>query len=97
MESKNMEFMPNKDFYSSLELLWEKLATEGEIVLTNKGKPTAIVIKINDGLEEAIDLIRQVKAMRALNSMRTKAAAEGFMSGEEIQTEIKAAREEINA
>ena len=68
---------------------------DGEAVITNNGKPTALLIDIaEDSFEETIKAIRQAKAMLAFNSMRAKAAKGGFMSDEEIEREICAARTE---
>ena len=45
-------------------------------------------------LEETLKAVRQAKAMMAFNSMRGKAAAKGYLSEEEIEAEIAAARQE---
>ena len=66
---------------------------DGEVVITNNGKPTALMIDISDGSFEAtLKAVKQAKAMIAFNSMRQKAASNGFMSDEEIEAEIAAAR-----
>ena len=41
---------------------------------------------------EIRELTRQAKAMIAFNSMRAKAAANGYMSDEDIEAEIAAVR-----
>ena len=75
--------------------LWETLSAEGEVVITNNGKPTALLVDIADGsFEETVKAIRQAKAMLAFNSMRSRAAAKGFLTDEEIEAEIAAARQE---
>lgn len=74
--------------------IWENLASDGEVVITNNGKPAAIMVDIADGdFEETVKAIRQAKAMLAFNSMRQKAAEAGFMTDEEIEAEIAAARQ----
>ena len=66
------------------------------MVITNNGKPTALLLDIsNDDLEETILTLRQVKAMRLFNNMREEAQRRGFLSEEEIEAEIKAARSEM--
>jgi hypothetical protein len=73
--------------------VWEDLSEDGEVVITNNGKPTALLFDIGDGdLEETLKAVRQAKAMIAFNSMRAKAAEKGFLSEEEIEAEIAAAR-----
>ena len=42
--------------------------------------------------EETVKAVRQAKAMIAFNSMRAKAAANGYMSDEDIEAEIAAVR-----
>lgn len=42
--------------------------------------------------DEVVQAVRQAKAMIAFNNMRGKGASRGFMSEEEIEAEIEAAR-----
>ena len=52
------------------------------------------MIDISDGsFEETLRAVRQAKATIAFNSMRTKAASKGFMSENDIEAEIEAARQ----
>ncbi len=89
------------NFYSIRELrteskkMWTDLNKGNEIVITNNGKPSAVVIDIPEGnFEEIIQAVRQAKAMIALNNMRKRAAAEGFKTDEEIELLINEARNE---
>ena len=51
------------------------------------------MLDITDGsFEETLKAVRQARAMIAFNSMRAKAAERGYMSDEEIEAEIAAAR-----
>jgi len=91
-----MEFLNVKELTSSPKEVWKKLALSGEIVITNNGKPTAIMLDIPEGgFEETLNIIRQAKAMRLLNSMRLEASQRGFLSQEEIEEEIRATRSEM--
>ena len=88
-----MEFLTVRDFRTSPKSAWEKLSQNGEIVITNNGKPTAVMLNVKDGdLEEVLRTIRQAKAMRALNAVRAEAERRGFLSDEEIEAEIQAYR-----
>lgn len=88
-----MNFYSVRDLRTTPKSLWDNLATDGEVVITNNGKPTAVLFDIADGsLEETIKAVRQAKAIIAFNSMRAKAAVQGFMTDEEIEAEIAAAR-----
>lgn len=88
-----MNFYTVNDLIKNPENILENLSADGEAIITNNGKPSAILLGIADGnFEETIEAIRQAKAIIAFNSMRNKAVAEGYMSDEEIEKEIAAAR-----
>lgn len=88
-----MKFYTIRDLRTTPKALWDNLSNDGEVVITNNGKPTALLFDITDGdLEEVLKAVRQAKAMIAFNSMKTKAAKKGYMSEEEIEEEIKKAR-----
>lgn len=89
-----MNFYTVRDLRTTPKSIWDNLSSDGEVVITNNGKPTAIMIDIADGsFEETIKAIRQAKAMIAFNSMRQKASINGYMTDEEIEAEISAARQ----
>ena len=87
-----MNFYTVRDLRSTPKSIWDHLSLDGEVVITNNGKPTALLINIEE--EETLKAVRQAKAMIAFNSMRSRAATEGFMSDAEIEAEIEAARRE---
>ncbi len=88
-----MNFYTVRDLRTTPKSIWENLAVDGEAVITNNGRPMALLLDIADGdFEETLKAVRQAKAAIAFNSMRSKAAAEGYMSDEEIEAEIAAAR-----
>ena len=90
-----MDFVTVRDFRNSSRDIWDKLKTSDEIVVTNNGKPTALLVSITeDGFEETLASIRQAKAMRAFNRMQEQASERGDMSEEEIEAEIRAYRAE---
>lgn len=88
-----MNFYSVRDLRTETKNLWDNLSAGGEVVITNNGKPAALMIDIPaDCFDEVVQAVRQAKAMIAFNNMRGKAASRGFMSEEEIGAEIKAAR-----
>jgi len=90
-----MEFYTARDLRSSTKNIWESLSGDGKVVITNNGKPSALMLDISNGdLEQLLIDVRQAQAMRAFNNMRMRAAAAGYMSEEEINAEIDAARRE---
>ena len=89
-----MNFYTVRDLRTTPKSSWESLSTDGEVIFTNNGKPTAVLFDIADGsFEETVKAVRQAKAMIAFNSMRSMAAAGGYMTDEEIEAEIAAARQ----
>ena len=89
-----MNFYSVRDLRTTPKTIWENLAVDGEAVITNNGKQTAILVDIADGdFEETLKAVRQAKATIAFNSMRMRAAENGYMSDEEIDAEIRAARQ----
>ena len=84
-----MNFYSVRDLRTNTKNMWETLSSGDEIVITNNGKPSALMIDIPDGdFDETVQAIRQVKAMIALNNMRRKAAKAGFLTDEEIESVI---------
>ena len=90
-----MEFVTVRDFRAGTANVWEMLERDGKMVLTNNGKPTALMINIvNQDFEAVLDSINQAEFMRAVNNMRAIAAANGYMTEDEIEAEIQSARAE---
>lgn len=88
-----MNFYTVRDLRTTPKHLWDSLSRDGEVVITNNGKPTALMFDISDGdFEETVKAVRQAKAGIAFNSMRSRAAKAGYMSDEDIAAEIAAAR-----
>jgi PHD/YefM family antitoxin component YafN of YafNO toxin-antitoxin module len=90
-----MNFYSARDLRTIPKSIWNSLNADGEVVITNNGKPTALMLNISeDSFEELIRAVRQARAAIAFNSMRGRAESLGFMSDEDIEAEIKAARQE---
>ncbi|MDR1604435.1 MAG: type II toxin-antitoxin system Phd/YefM family antitoxin, partial [Gracilibacteraceae bacterium] len=83
-----MQFVTVRDFRSSSRDVWDKLSRDEEIIVTNNGKPTALMLHISENnFEETLRLVRQAKVLRAMNDMREEAGERGFLSDEEINAE----------
>jgi PHD/YefM family antitoxin component YafN of YafNO toxin-antitoxin module len=90
-----MDFLTVREFRASCGGIWKKLSGDGKMVITNNGKPAALLLDLsNEDLEETLDALRQAKSMRLFNRMRAEAEKRGFLSEEEIEAEIQAARGE---
>jgi len=88
-----MDFLSVREFRTSSRNIWNKLSQDGKMVITNNGKPRALLLDIsNDDLEETLFTLKQVKAMRLFNQMRSEAESRGFLTEEEIEDEIKKTR-----
>lgn len=88
-----MNFYSIRDLRTDSKRLWENLSAGDEVVITNNGKPSALMIDIPEGgFDEAVQAVRQARAMIAFNSMRRKAARAGFLSADEIETVIAEVR-----
>ncbi len=90
-----MNFFSVRDLRSNSKKMWTDLKCGNEVILTNNGKPSALIIDIpEEGFDETVQAVRQAKAMIALNSMRKKAAKAGYMTDNEIESLISEARAE---
>ena len=90
-----MNFYSIRDLRSETKNICEKVRQSGEVVITNNGKPSVLMLDISeDNFDEVVRAIRQAKAMIAFNSMKAVAAANGYMTDSEVEEEIKAARSE---
>lgn len=88
-----MNFYTIRDLRTETKSMFETLDSGNDVIITNNGKPAALMIDIDqDNFEDVLQAVRQAKAMIAFNSMRMKAAVEGYMSAEEIDSQIQAAR-----
>ena len=88
-----MNFYSVHDMRTDSKSMWADLSSGDEVVLTNNGKPSALVIDIPEGsFNEIVQAVRQAKAMIALNSAHRRAAKAGFMSDDDIETAIADAR-----
>ena len=86
-------------FYSARDLragkagIWDSLGRSNEVVITNNGKPRALMIDVDeDNFDETLKAVRQARAIMAFAKLRRKASEEGYMTPEEIDAEIAAAR-----
>jgi PHD/YefM family antitoxin component YafN of YafNO toxin-antitoxin module len=90
-----MQFITVRDFRSTPKEVWEKLSREEELVVTNNGRPTALLLNIPEGdFEETLQDVRRAKLLRVLEDAREEAAERGFLTEDEIEAEIQACRGE---
>lgn len=57
-----MDFYTVRDLRTTPKSLWDSLTADGEVVITNNGRPTALMLDISDGtFEESLKAVRQAK------------------------------------
>jgi len=92
-----MEFMTVRELSKSPKDTLSKLSKDGKAVLTNNGKPQALIFKIDgESFERTLTLLQKLEFMQNLSEMRVTSLRNGTadMSLDEINAEIAAARKE---
>ncbi|GHT99215.1 hypothetical protein FACS1894142_6570 [Spirochaetia bacterium] len=93
-----MKFVTVRDFRISSVNIWQTLPEEQEMVITNNGKPIALLTPISDKtLENTLSSIRKAKAINAVKLIQQESIAKEGMDKitmDEIDDEIKRIRKE---
>lgn len=90
-----MKFLSVRDLRGKSAEIWKRLPGEREMIITNNGRPIAILAAINESnLEESLAAFRQARAVEALASLQRRSVEQGTdkISMGEIEEEIKAVR-----
>jgi len=94
-----MKFVTVRDFRTSSASIWKTLPKEQEMVITNNGKPIALLTPLSDrNLEETLATIRRAKAINAVKMIQQESLRNGTdqLTLEEINNEIKMSRKNKN-
>ncbi|MCL2412459.1 MAG: type II toxin-antitoxin system Phd/YefM family antitoxin [Treponema sp.] len=92
-----MKFVTVRDFRTSPANIWKALPKEQEMVITNNGKPIALLTPLSDrNLEETLSAIRRAKAINAVKMIQQESIKNGTdkITMEEINSLIKKSRQE---
>lgn len=95
MEGKIVRFLSVRDLRSKSAQVWQDLPSERELVITNNGRPIAILAAISESnLEESLIAFRQARAVDAVAGLQRRSAENGTSSitSDEIDAEIRAVR-----
>jgi prevent-host-death family protein len=95
-----MKFVTVRDLRGKTSELWKALERERELVVTNNGKPIAILSATDEeSFETCLWTLRRSRASDALANLQRDAAERGLdeLTPEDIEAEIKASRRERNA
>jgi PHD/YefM family antitoxin component YafN of YafNO toxin-antitoxin module len=92
-----MEFLSVRDLSKSPKFAFDKLMTDGKAVITNNGRPEAIMVKVDAAsFESTLSLLQKLEFMQNLTELRLASLRNGNanMTLDEINAEIAAARME---
>jgi hypothetical protein len=92
-----MDFVSMRDFSASPKKVQKKLTDKGELVITNNGRPTMLVIDIeNRDFLKMIDYLRRQEALDILHKIQMQSVRNGTdaLAMDEIDAEIAAYRQE---
>lgn len=94
-----MKFITVRDFRTTPAKIWKDLPEEQEMIITNNGKPIALLTPVNDSdIEDTLSAVRKARAINAVSKMQFSSMKNktSDMSMNEIETEIQAARSKKN-
>ncbi len=77
MHTQAVKTLTLRDFCSRSRSLQKVIGAAGEAVLTLSGRPVALLLSIEGGLEETLELVEQVRAQRAVRALRDETRASG--------------------
>ena len=92
-----MKFVTVRDIRTAPARIWKQLPEEQEMVITNNGKPIALLTPLSDvDLEDTIKAVRSARAVNAVRKMQEISMRNGNISlnEEDIQHEIKESRKD---
>lgn len=94
-----MKFITVRDLRTSPAKIWKTLPDEQEMIITNNGKPIALLTPLSDSnLEVTLSSVRQARATAAVRNMQQTSTRAGnnTMTQDAIQAEIKSVRTSRN-
>jgi antitoxin (DNA-binding transcriptional repressor) of toxin-antitoxin stability system len=90
-----MKFITVRDFRTYPKKIWDELKTVQEMIITNNGKPVALLTPLMEAdLEDTIKAMRQAKAKMVVEKMRSISVKKGSnkLSSKELDKQIEAVR-----
>jgi prevent-host-death family protein len=90
-----MKFITVRDLRTSPAKVWKELPEEQELIITNNGKPIALLTPLSDSnLEETVSAVRKARAINAVKQMQQYAIKIGNddLEPDKINEEIKDVR-----
>ena len=93
-----MKFITVRDLRKTPTQVWKELPEEQEIVITNNGKPIALLTPLSGAdLEDTVTAVRRARAIAALKNIRSLAVRKRLskMTLGEINQEIRHHRKRV--
>ena len=90
-----MRFLSVRELRTRSADIWRDLAEEREMVVTNNGRPVAILAAVNESnVEESLAAFRRARAEEAVAGLQLRSKDQGTdkITMEEIDEEIRAVR-----
>ncbi len=90
-----MKFLSVRDLRGKSASVWRELPGEKEMVITNNGRPVALLTSIDEtNVEESLAAWRQVRATKAVTAIQQQSMRNGTdaLTMDEIDGEIKKMR-----
>jgi len=90
-----MKFVTVRDLRTTPAKIWKSLSEEQELILTNNGKPIALITPLGENdLEQTLSAVRTARAQTAVRQMQISSLQERLsgMKIEEIDAEISDSR-----
>jgi antitoxin (DNA-binding transcriptional repressor) of toxin-antitoxin stability system len=75
--------------------VWKRLDREGEMIITSRGRPIALLTRVNEeDFEKTVITFRRARGLMAMEAMQRASLVAGKdkISDAEIEAEIRAAR-----
>lgn len=91
-----MKFISVRDLRGKSADVWKDLPGEREMIITNNGRPVAILAAVSESnLEESLSAFRQARAVDAVASLQRRSVEQGTdkIAMEDINAEIRAVRQ----
>ncbi len=74
-----LKFISVRDFREKSGQVWKDLAKEGDLILTNNGKPMALLSSLKDAdVENSVAAVRRARAVAAVERMQTASVEAGL-------------------
>ncbi|MCX6024864.1 MAG: hypothetical protein NTY23_01150 [Chloroflexi bacterium] len=90
-----MEFVPYRQLRNQPGQVRERLAEQGQLVITHEGQPFALMVSVEGArLEDVVVLLARLRAQVAVSQMREQARRRGLdrLTPPDIDREIRSVR-----